>query len=244
MIKTYEHHSPSGLNLYAAEPAMFVLERVLGHKQIVGPAAHRGKAVEHGVTHGLMHPETSIDACSKRALAQYDTLMAMSGDPRSSRYRAGIPAMVRQATTELRRYGEPTGLQGFVEWKPADLQVPIIGYYDYWWDQHGIMADLKTTERMPSEIKVAHARQVALYAGSDNIDARLLYVTPQKMQPYQLENIRAHRAALLRIAQTVERVLALSDDPMFFVGITAPDLDSFYWNEPGARQLAYQYWGV
>ena len=28
------------------------------------------------------------------------------------------------------------------------------------------------------------------------------------------------------------------------VGITVPDLDSFYWANPPARQLAYEIWGV
>jgi hypothetical protein len=244
MLKSFEHHSPSSLNLFVAEPAMFVLERILGHKQLVGAPAHRGTAVEQGVTHGLLNPKVSVEACAKRALAHYDTLMALSPDPRRAKYRAGIPAMIQVATTELRRYGVPTGMQGFVELKPAELKLPIIGYYDYWWDQHGIVGDLKTTERMPSEIKQSHARQIAFYAGSGNVDARILYVTPLKMQAYHLEDIGAHRAALLRIAGTVERWLALSDDPMFFVGITVPNLDSFYWSDPAVRQLAYKYWGV
>jgi hypothetical protein len=244
VIKAFEHHSPSSLNLFVAEPAMFVLERILGHKQLVGAAAHRGTAVEQGVTHGLLNPKTSIETCCKRAVAHYDTLMALSPDPRRAKCRAGIEPMVRAATSELRCYGVPSGLQGYVELKPAELELPIIGYYDYWWDQHGIVGDLKTTERMPSEIKQAHARQIAFYAGSGNVDARIIYVTPLKVQAYHLEDIGAHRAALLRVAMAVERWLALSDDPMFFVGITVPNLDSFYWSDPAVRQLAYKYWRV
>jgi hypothetical protein len=244
MIKSYEHHSPSGLNLFVAEPAMFVFERVLGHKQTVGAPAHRGSAVEQGVTYALLNPDKSLDACGKRAVAHYNTLMALSPDLRQDRYRAGILPMVEQAATELRKYGIPTGMQGKVEWRPDGIKLPILGYYDYWWDQHGIVGELKTTERMPSEIKQGHARQVALYANSDNIDARLLYVTPSRMQAYCLENVAEHRAALLRIAMTVERLLSLSDDPMFFVGITVPNMDSFYWSDPAARQLAFEYWGI
>ena len=53
MIESYVRHSPSSLNLFAAEPAMFVLERIMGIKQTVGVPAHRGVAVEDGVTAGL-----------------------------------------------------------------------------------------------------------------------------------------------------------------------------------------------
>jgi hypothetical protein len=244
MIKDYVRHSPSALNLFAAEPAMFVLERVLGEKQPVGVPAHRGVAVEDGVTRGLMDMMAPIRNCVDVALNKYDALTCLSGDPRCPAYRETIGDMVERAVTELRQYGVPTRTQGFVEWKPNVLELPIVGYFDYEFAQHGIIADLKTTERMPSEIKTGHARQVALYAQSDNIDARLIYVTPKKMMPYRLENIRENRKALLRIAQTVERFLALSDDPEYFVSITMPDLDSFYWTNPQARQLAFTYWGV
>jgi hypothetical protein len=110
---------------------------------------------------------------------------------------------------------------------------------------HGIVIDLKTTEALPSQIKVPHARQVALYASrSGNLDARLTYVTPKKRATYGLENVQEHLNALHRIALTVERFLALSDDPEFFVNITSPDLESFYWSPPQARQAAFEMWGV
>jgi hypothetical protein len=85
---------------------------------------------------------------------------------------------------------------------------------------------------------------VALYAVSDNVDARLIYCTPKRLEVYSLENVRKHRDALRIIALAVEKFLSLSDDPQFFVTITVPDLDSFYWANPSARQLAYEIWKV
>jgi hypothetical protein len=244
MIESYAHHSPSSLNLFAASPSMWVLERILGKKQPVGAPAHRGTAVEHGVTYGLEEPDASLEECASVAWSRYDSLMALSPDPRRESYRGDIAAMVSQAVGILRQYGEPSRTQGFVEWKAKGLQLPIVGYFDYEWMKHGIIVDLKTTERMPAEIKRSHARQVATYCTSDNTDARLCYVTPKKIECYHLENIAEHRAALVKIAMAVERFLSLSDDPAFFVSITVPDLESFYWAAPEARQLAYEYWGV
>lgn len=239
----FERHSPSSLNLFTASREMFVLERILGIRQPVGAPAHRGTAVEAGVTHGLLNPDAPLEDCNNEALKKYDTITALSSDPRRQDYRDTIPAMVATALEELRPYGIPTGTQGFVEWRVPELNFPIVGYYDFEWADKGIIVDLKTTEKMPSAIKPGHARQVALYAG-DNVEARVSYITPKKRATYQLENKREHRAALVRIAQSVERFLALSDDPMFFVGITAPDLESFYWNNPASRQLAYEHWGI
>ena len=244
MIEAYVRHSPSSLNLFVASPAMFVLERVKGLKQVVGVPAHRGVAVEDGVTAGLADLAAPVKACIEVAYAKYDLLTAMTPDPRRDQYRKNIPDMVEAALVELREYGTPSKTQGFVELKDASLQLPIVGYYDYEWEQHGLLLDLKTTERMPSQIKTGHARQVALYAASDNIDARLAYVTPRKLEVYRLENIRAHRQALINIARKVEAFLDLSSDPDYFFTITAPDVDSFYWTPPQMRQLAFEHWGV
>jgi len=224
---------------------MFVLEKVLGRRQPVGSPAHRGTAVEDGVTVGLLNPDASIEACTDAAFKTYDRVTALSGDKRRAEYRATIPDMVKSALEELRPYGIPTHTQQFVSWKPEGLAYPIVGYLDYRWEQHGILVDLKTTEKLPSSIKIPHARQVALYATmtGDNVDARLTYCTPKKRATYQLENTRDHLSALHQIALRCEAFLALSEDPEFFKSITIPDLDSFYWGGP-ARQLAFEHWGI
>jgi hypothetical protein len=239
------HYSPSSLNLFCACPSMFVLERVLGRRQPVGVPAHRGTAIEAGVAAGLLDPKRPLPDCVAVAVTKYDQIAALSGDPRREQYRETIAGMVASAIEELRPYGKPTATQGKVVWQPDGLGAPILGYYDFMWADHGIVVDLKTTEKLPSQIKVAHARQVALYAAgiSDNIDARLTYCTPKKRATYRLENVREHRDALHQIALRVERFLALSDDPQFFVDITAPDFESFYWSAPAARQIGFEHWG-
>jgi hypothetical protein len=238
-----KHHSPSSLNLFCASPAMYVLEKVIGVRQTVGAPAHRGIAVEEGVTLGLLKPGTPLEECVSAAQKKYDTVSALSGDARRQDYRASIPAMVERALSELRPYGVPSRTQGFIEWKPDGLNLPIVGYFDYEWSQHGIIVDLKTTEKLPSQNKVPHARQVSLYASSDNMDGRLTYVTPKKSATYRVENIREHRNALHQIALRVEKFLSLSDDPEFFKSIIVPDLESYFWHGPN-RDIAFQHWGI
>ena len=257
MLSSYQRHSPSALNLFAAQPSMFVLEKVLGLKQPVGVPAHRGSAVEDGVAHGLRDPDAPLKDCNDIAFAKYDMLTAVSGDQRKARYRQDIPYMVERALEELRPYGIPTATQGYVEWLPAQLVLPIIGYFDFRWDgvmewadgakvaspAGSIIVDLKTSERMPSSIKIGHARQVALYT-ADGSQGRICYVTPKKSDVFRLEESQRHLEALISIAESVEAFLSLSDDPEFFTRITTPDLDSFYWGDPAARELAYKYWRV
>ncbi len=237
-----ERHSPSSLNLFCASPSMFVLEKVLGRRQPVGSAAHRGTAVEDGITLGLLDPKATVTACIEAALKKYDIITALSGDRRREEYRETIGAMVMAGLDELRPYGIPSHTQGFIEWRPEGLKLPIVGYYDYHWEQHNITVDLKTTEKLPSAVKVPHARQVALYVTTNNADARVSYVTPKKRATYQIDNVDAHRQALHQIALRCEAFLSLSDDPEFFTKITAPDFESFYWGGP-ARQIGFETWG-
>ena len=237
-------HSPSALNLFCASPSMFVLERILGHKQPVGSPAHRGTAVEAGVTYGLQRPSTTLQDCAAVAHLKYLEVSALSGDPRREDYAKTITVMVERALEELRPYGIPDDTQGFVEWHPDDLKYPIVGYYDFAWYERGLIIDLKTTDRMPKEIKPAHARQVAFYCSSNNMAGHLTYITPKLRTTYRLENIDEHRNALHQIARRCEAFLELSDDPEFFVSITAPDTESFYWQPPAARAQAFQVWRI
>lgn len=236
-------HSPSSLNLFCASPAMWVLERVLGKRQPVGAPAFRGTAVEAGVAAGLVDHRVLPDDCVEIARQSYRKLTALSGDTRCEKYALDIERMVLRGLAELRPYGKPSSMQGYVEWKPEGLRYPIIGYYDFEWADHGIIADLKTTSTLPSIIKPGHARQVALYTGG-NVEGRLAYITPNKSAVYRLENPIEHRNALHRIALAAERFLALSDDPQELVALTVPDLDSFYWAPSEARQMAYEVWKI
>lgn len=239
----FVRHSPSSLNLFASCPSMFVLEKVLGRRQPVGAAAHRGTAVEDGVAFGLDNPDAPLADCVAVAMKKWRTLMALNTDPRREKSEDGIPRLVEQGLKALRPYGKPSSKQGFITWQPEGLKYPIVGYYDFMFEEHGLVVDLKTSDRLPSEIKSGHARQVALYT-SGNLGGRLAYTTPQKQAVYGLENVAQHRETLHRMAQACERFLALSDDPDFFVSITAPDLDSFYFAPPQARQAAWDTWRI
>jgi hypothetical protein len=96
---------------------------------------------------------------------------------------------------------------------------------------------------LPKSNYRARARQVSLYVRSNKADARICYLTPRKCLTYRVDNIGAHRQALHQIALRCDAFLALSDDPEFFLEITVPDLESYFWRGP-ARQLAFEIWHI
>ncbi len=239
-----EHLSPSSCNTFIASPAMFVLQKCLKRSMPVGAAAFRGTAVEHGVSLGL-NGASEADAI-KAAQDNFSALSALSSDPRRDKEADSIADMVKVALAELRGYGPPTSSQGHVSYEVEGLAVPLIGYYDFEWENHGVLTDLKTSHALPSAIKINHARQVALYraARGDNLSARITYVTSKKSATYALENPREHIATLGKIALAVQKFLSVSSDPMELASMVVPDVDSFYFNDPASRQAAFDIWGI
>ena len=239
-----DHLSVSAVGLFAAEPALFVAERLMKRRAPVGAAAHRGTAVEAGIVMGLMNPTHYVLDCETYAVAEFDKLTALSGDPRRAKEREGIPGMVKQGLDKLRPRGIPSQTQGRVDVLLPGVPIPWVGYLDLHYEQHGCTLDLKTTHRLPSEASRAHARQVSLYTYGTNHDARVAYVTPSKSAVYLIQDRNQHIADLINIAQRLERFLALSDDPTFLAGIVCPDVDSFYYADATARATCREVFGL
>ena len=240
-----QHLSPSSCNLFASSPAMFVLQKCMGGKFPVGAAAHRGTAVEAGIVYGLMNGADDAE-CIKICETEFNKLTALSGDSRRDKEAAAIGDMVKMGLSELRPYGKPTETQGKIEYHVEGLAVPLIGFFDIEWANHGILTDIKTTHALPSKISTSHARQVALYraARGHNLDARVTYVTPKKSATYHLENVEQHVEALTRIALTIQNFLSVSDDAKELAKLVVPEVDSFYFADPLARKTAFDVWGL
>lgn len=239
------HLSPSTCNTFVASPAMFVLEKCLKKRGGVGPSAHRGTAVEDGIAHGLLHPEVSIDECIEVTTRKFETLTALSTTGNKDKEREGLPGMVRHGLLELRPYGIPTGTQIKVETEIEGLAVPILGYCDFEWEQHGIGTDLKTTHQLASKISTNHARQVSLYRHCRGWKStRVTYCTSKKVISYELENEDQHFESLKKICFAIQNFLAISADPHELASLVIPDVDSFYFNDPETRQYAFEVWGI
>lgn len=237
------HLSPSSLNLWAAQPALWVMERLLKHRAPVGCAAHRGTAIEAGVTEGLLRPDAPVEICQRVALTRYDQISALSADPRRAKQREGIPASVAVALGELRQYGVPDLVQAKVVHRLPDVPVEVLGFLDFGWSEHGVIVDLKTADRLASEISPAHARQGALYVHNSNREMRFAYTTPAKIGVYRLEHQSEHIGALRQIALRLEKFLRISKDAQELAGLMCPDFSSFYWSDPTARAKGREVFG-
>lgn len=248
-----DHLSASSLNLWAAQPALWIMERLIGRKTPMGIAAARGRAVEAGIHAGLIDPKLSPDECAALGEREFNRETALTGDPRREDERAKIAGWVKGGLAELRQYGVPDGYQERVEVRLDEVAVPVVGYIDWRFSGHGLIVDLKTTERFPSEIGNSHGRQGAVYATAHgNFGMRFAYAKPapgktdkQHVRVYEMsgDDVRRHLAALRAIALSLGRFLAISKDARELAGLIVPDFDSWWWSDPGARAAGREVFG-
>lgn len=240
----FEHYSASTLNTFSKSPGNFVMEKLIGVKLPVGAAAFRGRAVEAGLAAMMERGETHGGA-SKLAEETFDKESALCTDPKREKERAVIPGIIKNAWDVMQAWGKPDIVQEKIEYRVPELPLPFIGFIDFGWSEHKRIIDLKAQLRLSSKIEETHARQIALYNASKGWDwtSGILYATDKKAECYQLENGETHLQSLLKIARAMENYLGMSDSAEFYIDITAPDFDSFYWNDPNARKAGFKIWG-
>lgn len=243
------HLSASSVNLFISQPALWCASYLMKRRTPVGPAAHRGTAIEAGVEAGLFDPDMPVEEAQRIGREKYHKLVFLNSDPRVEKERATIEPSIAIALEELRQYGVPEKPDAGERQRKLELDipgvpVPVWGYLDFHWPDHGIIVDLKTTGRIPSEISDAHGRQGALYLQhGSNQQMRFAYVSSKKIAVYILDNPHDHLASFVRAAQSIERFLSLSDDSEKLTRCFAPDLSSFYWGDQSARTIAQEIWG-
>ena len=179
--------------------------------------------------------------------------MTLNPDERRDSERVLIPGYVEHGLGELRQYGVPSAYQDRCELRLDDVPVPVIGFIDWRFDDHGLIVDLKTSERLPSAISLSHSRQGAIYArGHGNYGMRFAYVKPtagkkdgRAVVVYELERAEIDRqiAALREIALRLERFLSLSTDARELCGLIVPDYERFHWTNPVTRARGAEVFG-
>ena len=247
------HLSASSLNVASSELPLFLMERLLGFRSGTNAAMARGKAAEEGVHLGLLDPKLPLEMCVGRALSAFDAEMRFAGDDKREKERDSIPGYVENGLAELRQYGVPSNYQKKISINLEGVPIPVIGYIDWEYAQHGLILDLKTSERLPSQLSTAHARQGAIYAKAfGNYGMRFCYSKPRAgkgdgrscvVLELDRDQAAAEIAALTNIAQLLERFLRLSKDKHELLGLVIPNYESFYWSNPSTRAKGLETFG-
>lgn len=239
-----KHLSASSINLWINAPDVWVAKYLCGMKQSFGAAPRRGQCVEDAVVAALQGKPVS--EALRIATEKFD-LTFPHGVDNMDKEREVIAPMTEQALAVLREYGEPEFMgegQDKVEIR-ADMgawSMPIIGFLDLVFPKHGLIIDLKTTNRMPSEMSAEHKLQRSIYAKArGNHAVKFLYVSAKKTalledgDPTQcLKEAKTQIYRLARFLNVCDKDTALQ--------IVPHNPTSFYWN--GSAPQRFEYFGT
>ena len=122
-----------------------------------------------------------------------------------------------------------------------DMPVPIMGYIDFRFKDK--IVDLKTSTRMPTRPTEAQKRQMALYSMAyPNSSVDLFFATPKEHKKFTLKNLTLYKKQLRKVALSIQKFLAISDDKHELASLMYPNLDSWLWS--GMKEEANKIWSV
>lgn len=244
-----KHSSASQINKWATAPCAWIAEKLYGHRFKVGCAAIRGFLIEEAVVNILAN-DWDIQTAIDDALKNYDARNALNTESSLQKNRDAIEPIIRTSIEALKPYGKPEFTKGQNKQEAIELvcngegwSLPIIGYMDLYYPDHGLVIDLKTTLRMPSVMTPAHERQAAIYEKAiGNKGVRFLYVTPKKHGFLECADIEKRLSEIKTLLNRQEAFLRVSADKETLKNIVPVNTDTFYWSN--ALDIRREMYGI
>lgn len=239
------HLSASSINLWTNSPDVWVMSYLFGNRTPMGAAPWRGICVEDAVVDTLMGG--SEQDAIKAALEKFDKRFLI-GDEKTTKERDMIEPMVQQAVEELMEFGQPEFPEGgkqekiSITAKGDGWEIPVIGYLDLVYPQHGTVIDLKTTGRIPSKMSAEHQIQRCIYAAAKgNMSVKFLYVSGKKSAMLEDGEIAETLAKVKKQVIRLEAFLRHCDKETA-LQIIPHNPESFYWR--GSEDLRNEFYGT
>lgn len=244
------HTSASQINTWANAPCVWVARYLYGKKGSFGLAARAGILVEDAVV-AVLTGQMSAEQATEQATKTYNKAAAIGASSAELKRGAGIPGMIELALAELDQYGTPEFdggvINGFKQ-KRTELMchgdgysLPITGYIDFDYPQHGLTVDLKTTMAAPKNMSKEHSRQGAIYKRAmGNHAMKFLYVTPTKAVWHEIEDDGPILAEVKQLLNRQEKFLHLDKETIR--DIIPVQTSTFYWT--GDEEIREELYGL
>lgn len=243
----FKHLSVSNVNGFISWRSKWYLERIAGFKSVMGPEAHRGSAVEHGVAHGLIQHAPPAD-CIALALHDYDELCADLDIDHTATIRDGIPALTTALLEHLKPYGKVVSTQRECRGEFSQLPgVNWIGFIDFEFES-GLIVDVKTKKQTPSELPSDWGRQGAFYHNRLGMPVKFVCGIPLKGGPRIVtfditdENGPQYLDQLLEGARAMDRILSLPKDSL--ADVFTPSPDDWFLKDEMTFNAAKEIWPI
>lgn len=241
-----KHTSPSQLNMWADAPCAWIAQYLYGKRSAFSVAAQVGVLTEQVVA-TVLRGTNDFDSALKFAKETFYKDNALNTNQKDVERVNDIEPMAKLALEELKQYGEPNfTLDGqhkiSLNCKGDGWELPVIGFIDFYYPDHGLIVDLKTTLRMPSNMSDPHKRQGAVYQKAmGNMGVKFLYVTPKKSCVFDIEGGADTLREVKEILNRQERFLRLGDAELLR-SIVPVNTSSFYWT--GSEMVRKELYGI
>ncbi len=239
-----DHLSASSINLWTNAPDVWVMQYLHGLRTPMGPAPWRGICVEDAVAHTLMGGSEA--EAIQMAHDKFDKRF-MLGDEATTKERNMIQPMIQQSVEELMEFGKPEFPEESKQEKISitakgdGWSIPVIGFLDIVYPQHGLVIDLKTTGRVPSKMSAEHQLQRAIYQkAKGNMGVKFLYVSGKKSALLEDGDVNETLARAKKQIGRMEAFLRHCDKETA-KAIVPTNPASFYWR--GSEQLYEEFYG-
>lgn len=253
--------SVSQINKFRESPSAWACQYLGGAKFSVGWAAIQGFAVEAGVEWGVFNGVDTPE-CVEKAIEQLkerSQLFSNRAEELEKR-KPIVKQMVENALEQLMPLGPPEkpspgerqhsiGIP--VRFKPGDNgTIDLIGYLDFWYPQHNLIVDLKTTAKAPSKWSLSHGIQAAVYQKAvqamtgEKPAVKFLYCLTRKKDPFvwlEMEDADFYLSSFKNTVTQLEALLNLSTDSRDIIRALPYNPDSFYWSDEA--EIAAQFYG-
>jgi len=243
-----DHTSASSINMWAAAPCAWVAKYLHGRKFKFGNAARAGVLAEDAVTSVLALGISAEDAI-KTALGEYAKATALGCSDADTKRGEAIKGMIEMTLAELAPYGTPEFNESpitvtdeklnlgkrqkkiNINCKGDGWELPVIGYLDFHYPKHGLVVDMKTTMRLPSEMSDEHTRQGVIYKQAmGNHAVKFLYVSGKGCKWHEIGETKPVLQEIKAILNRQERFLRAG--PLgFLTSIVPVNASSYYWGD-------------
>ena len=230
-----EHLSPSKINLWVSDPALFIATYLCGMKGSYGVGAFRGSAVEHALEKKLSNKDFPQKAIVELLYGSFDKECVehniSEDNEKLIKERTALELYYNSALDIYSEFGTPTHYQHKVYYSiHEDLPIPFLGYIDFVYED--AIRDLKTVGVRPSKFSVAHQRQLAVYSKAfPEKELWCDYVTKKEALSFKVQNVEQRLKEVINISFGLQKFLSISDDPYELASMHHPNYDSWMWSE-------------
>ena len=235
-----EHLSNSSISSFISNPPKWVLNYLYKIRSKTNAAMTRGSVSDHEIGRQVDDPLPVVESI-QRAVLEYDTTIKKLkkedafdiDDDKELKEKQNLAKYLELAIPHYKNLGKPKSYQERIELQLEEIPTPIIGFCDLTYE--GIVRDIKTTGRLPSEIPDSVNRQLSIYSTALNgyvplVDYVVVNRSRQEVVTMQVNDVDKWMSQVKGAAIAMQNLLALGDLNEI-TSVMYPDFSDWMWSD-------------